>query len=125
MAARMDGVIRAEKLKITLGALKLIAEISEFKRAWMALGRISPERSARVRIVRDILNTGIDLQRYQIASTRWIRHPYPGPLIVVSGHNAAIVTGRDRLPGENLSIRESFHTTYRARRPGIVGTSHC
>lgn len=40
----MDGNIHTDSLKITPETLTLIAEIDEFKGAWSALGRISPER---------------------------------------------------------------------------------
>jgi Fic family protein len=40
----MGGSINTGALKITHGILKLIAEIDEFKGAWAAIGRISPDR---------------------------------------------------------------------------------
>ena len=40
----MDGNIHTDSLRITPEILTLIAEIDEFKGAWSALGRISPER---------------------------------------------------------------------------------
>ena len=40
----MDGDIHTDSLKITPEILTLIAETDEFKGAWSALGRISPER---------------------------------------------------------------------------------
>lgn len=40
----MDSGIRTDTLAITPTILKLIAEIDEFKGAWTAIGRISPER---------------------------------------------------------------------------------
>ena len=40
----MDGSIRTSTLTITPTILRLIAEIDEFKGAWTAIGRISPER---------------------------------------------------------------------------------
>ena len=47
----MDGVIRTETIEITPKTLKLIAEIDEFKGAWTAIGRISPERLIALRCV--------------------------------------------------------------------------
>ncbi len=52
------GGIRAQTLTITPGILKCIAEIDEFKGAWAALGRISPERLTRLRRITTIESTG-------------------------------------------------------------------
>lgn len=54
----MDGGIRTETINITPTILKLIAEIDEFKGAWTALGRISPERLATLRRVATIESIG-------------------------------------------------------------------
>ena len=54
----MEGVIRAESITITPEVLRLIAEIDEFKGAWMALGRISPERLTALRRVATIESIG-------------------------------------------------------------------
>jgi Fic family protein len=40
----MDGAIRTETITITPAVLTMIAEIDEFKGAWTAIGRISPDR---------------------------------------------------------------------------------
>lgn len=53
----MDG-IRTQTLKITPGILKLIAEIDEFKGAWTAIGRISPERLTALKRVATIESIG-------------------------------------------------------------------
>ena len=53
----MDG-IRTETLKITTDILKLISEIDEFKGAWTALGRISPERLTALKRVATIESIG-------------------------------------------------------------------
>ncbi len=44
LEAKMGGGIRTHTIAITQAILKLIAEIGEFKGAWMAIGRISSER---------------------------------------------------------------------------------
>ncbi len=54
----MDGGIRADTLSITTAVLKLIAEIDEFKGAWAAIGRISPERLTALRRVATIESIG-------------------------------------------------------------------
>ena len=48
----MDGNIYTDTLKITPEILKLIAEIDEFKGAWAAIGRISPDRLTALRRLR-------------------------------------------------------------------------
>lgn len=53
----MDG-IRIHTLSITQETLKLIAEIDEFKGAWAAIGRISPERLSALRRVATIESIG-------------------------------------------------------------------
>lgn len=53
----MDG-IRTHTLSITQKTLKLIAEIDEFKGAWAAIGRISPERLRALRRVAMIESIG-------------------------------------------------------------------
>ncbi len=53
----MDG-IRTHTLSITQKTLKLIAEIDEFKGAWAAIGRISPERLSALRRVATIESIG-------------------------------------------------------------------
>jgi Fic family protein len=53
----MDG-IRTHTLSITQRTLKLIAEIDEFKGAWAAIGRISPERLSALRRVATIESIG-------------------------------------------------------------------
>ena len=50
--------IRADTLAITPAILKLIAEIEEFKGAWAAIGRISPERLTALRRVATIESIG-------------------------------------------------------------------
>jgi len=54
----MDGGIRTGTLTITPGILQQIAEIDEFKGAWAAIGRISPERLAALRWVATIESIG-------------------------------------------------------------------
>lgn len=54
----MDGGIRTDTLSITTAILKLIAEIDEFKGAWTAIGRISPERLTALRRVATIESIG-------------------------------------------------------------------
>jgi Fic family protein len=56
--ARMDGGIRTDTLTITPAILKLIAEIDQFKGAWIALGRIAPERLTALRRVATIESIG-------------------------------------------------------------------
>ena len=54
----MDGGIRTESLTITPAILKRIAEIDQFKGAWIALGRIAPERLSALRRVATIESVG-------------------------------------------------------------------
>ena len=54
----MDDSIRADTLTITPEILRLISEIDEFKGAWSALGRISPERLTALRQVATIESIG-------------------------------------------------------------------
>lgn len=54
----MDGGIRTDTIAITTATLKLIAEIDEFKGAWTAIGRISPERLTALRRVATIESIG-------------------------------------------------------------------
>ena len=54
----MGGGIRTETIAITPTILNLIAEIDEFKGAWTALGRISPERLVALRRVATIESIG-------------------------------------------------------------------
>lgn len=58
LEARMDGSIRTNTLAITPEILKLIAEIDEFKGAWTAIGRISPDRLTALRRVATIESIG-------------------------------------------------------------------
>jgi Fic family protein len=53
----MDG-IRTNTLEITLEVLGLISQIDEFKGAWAAIGRISPERLTSLRRVATIESIG-------------------------------------------------------------------
>ena len=54
----MGGSIRTDSLRITPEILLLIAEIDEFKGAWSALGRISPERLKGLHRVATIESVG-------------------------------------------------------------------
>lgn len=54
----MDGGIQTDTIAITTAILKLIAEIEEFKGAWTAIGRISPERLTALRRVATIESIG-------------------------------------------------------------------
>jgi Fic family protein len=54
----MDGGIQTATLSITTAILTLIAEIDEFKGAWTAIGRISPERLTALRRVATIESIG-------------------------------------------------------------------
>ena len=54
----MDDAIRTESIEITPGILKLIAEIDEFKGAWTAIGRISPERLTALRRIATVESVG-------------------------------------------------------------------
>ena len=55
----MDGSIRTDTITITPAILRLIAEIDEFKGAWMAIGRISPERLTALRRIATIESIGL------------------------------------------------------------------
>lgn len=54
----MDDSIRTSTLTITPAILKLIAEIDEFKGAWAAIGRISPERLTALKRIATIESIG-------------------------------------------------------------------
>lgn len=54
----MDGVIRVSTIKITPEILRLIAEIDEFKGAWVAIGRTSPDRLVALRRIATIESIG-------------------------------------------------------------------
>lgn len=54
----MDGGIKTATLTITPAILKLVAEIDEFKGAWLAIGRIAPERLDALRRVATIESVG-------------------------------------------------------------------
>lgn len=58
LEVKMGGGIRTETIAITPAILKLVAEIDEFKGAWTALGRISPERLTALRRVATIESIG-------------------------------------------------------------------
>jgi Fic family protein len=58
LEATMDGGIRTDTIAITTAILKLIAEIDEFKGAWTAIGRISPERLTALRRIATIESIG-------------------------------------------------------------------
>jgi len=58
LEARMGGGIRTDTVAITPAILRLIAEIDEFKGAWTAIGRISPERLTALRCVATIESIG-------------------------------------------------------------------
>ncbi|MDX2418787.1 MAG: Fic family protein [Xanthomonadales bacterium] len=58
MEAKMDGSIYTGTLKITPKILKLISEIDEFKGAWAAIGRISPDSLTALRRVAKIESIG-------------------------------------------------------------------
>ena len=53
----MEG-IRTHTLTISPATLKLIAEIDEFKGAWSAIGRISPDRLTALRHIATIESIG-------------------------------------------------------------------
>lgn len=55
---KMDADIRTSTLTITPEILRLISEIDEFKGAWAAIGRISPERLTALRRVATIESIG-------------------------------------------------------------------
>ena len=54
----MNGSIRTDTVTITPEILSLIAEIDEFKGAWTAIGRISPERLTALRRIATIESIG-------------------------------------------------------------------
>ena len=54
----MDGGMRTDTVTITPAILRLIAEIDEFKGAWTAIGRISPERLTALRHIATIESIG-------------------------------------------------------------------
>ena len=56
--AEMDGAPDLSSLTITGELLGLIAEIDEFKGAWLAIGRLAPERLSRLRHVATIESIG-------------------------------------------------------------------
>jgi Fic family protein len=58
MEVKMGGDIGTDTLKITPEILKLIAEIDEFKGAWAAIGRISPDRLTALRRIATIKSVG-------------------------------------------------------------------
>ena len=58
MEVTMGGGIRTDTLTITPRILRLISEIDEFKGAWAAIGRISPERLIALRRVATIESIG-------------------------------------------------------------------
>jgi Fic family protein len=58
LEAKMDGGIRTEAVTITPAILKMIAEIDEFKGAWTAIGRISPDRLDALRRIATIESIG-------------------------------------------------------------------
>ena len=58
LEVNMSGIICTDTLKITPKILKLIAEIDEFKGAWAAIGRISPDRLTALRRIATIESVG-------------------------------------------------------------------
>ncbi|MDZ7769112.1 MAG: Fic family protein [Woeseiaceae bacterium] len=54
----MDGAIRTATITITPTILQMIAEIDEFKGAWAAIGRISPDRLDALRHIATIESIG-------------------------------------------------------------------
>jgi Fic family protein len=58
LEVEMDDSIRSDTVTITPAILKLIAEIDEFKGAWTAIGRISPERLTALRHIATIESIG-------------------------------------------------------------------
>lgn len=58
LEVKMSAGIRTESLLITAEILRLIAEIDEFKGAWAAIGRISPDRLTALRRVATIESIG-------------------------------------------------------------------
>ena len=55
---KTDGLPDAASLPITGGLLTLVSEIDEFKGAWLAIGRLAPERLSRLRRVATIESVG-------------------------------------------------------------------
>jgi len=58
LEVKMDGGMRTDTVTITPAILRLIAEIDEFKGAWTAIGRISPERLTALRHIATIESIG-------------------------------------------------------------------
>jgi Fic family protein len=58
LEVKMGGGIRTDTVTITPAILRLIAEIDEFKGAWAAIGRISPERLTALRHIATIESIG-------------------------------------------------------------------
>jgi Fic family protein len=58
MEVKMGGGIRADTLIITPEILRIITEIDEFKGAWVALGRVAPDRLTALRRVATIESIG-------------------------------------------------------------------
>src|SRR5579863_8158276 len=58
MGVLLGVMIQADSLKITPEILGLIAELDEFKGAWLALGRLAPERLSALRLVATIESIG-------------------------------------------------------------------
>lgn len=54
----MDGAPNVSSLRVTGEILGLIAEIDEFKGAWLAVGRLAPERLSRLRHVATVESIG-------------------------------------------------------------------
>ena len=55
---KLDGSPNVSSLRVTRETLGLIAEIDEFKGAWLAIGRLAPERLSRLRQVATIESIG-------------------------------------------------------------------
>jgi hypothetical protein len=58
LEVEMDVGLRTDTLVITPEILRLVSEIDEFKGAWAAIGRISPERLTALRRVATIESIG-------------------------------------------------------------------
>ena len=58
MDGQITGLPDAASLPITGGLLTLVSEIDEFKGAWLAIGRLAPERLSRLRRVATIESVG-------------------------------------------------------------------
>jgi Fic family protein len=58
LEVEMDGGIQIETITITPAILSMIAEIDEFKGAWTAIGRISPDRLDALRRIATIESIG-------------------------------------------------------------------